>query len=73
MLQDREQAVRDRAYAIWEQDGRPEGRSLAHWSQAEAEIGAKAEAIVLDNRKPSKSRHTRAVNRSVTTPGGQMG
>jgi hypothetical protein len=27
MLQDREQAVRERAYALWERDGRPEGRS----------------------------------------------
>jgi DUF2934 family protein len=36
MLQDREQAVRERAYALWERDGRPEDRSLAHWCQAEA-------------------------------------
>jgi len=39
MLEDREPAVRERAYAIWERDGRPEGRNLDHWLQAEAEIG----------------------------------
>ena len=38
MSEQREQAIRERAYALWEQDGRPEGRSLAHWSRAEAEI-----------------------------------
>jgi len=38
MSESREQAVRERAYALWEQDGRPEGRSVAHWSQAEMEI-----------------------------------
>jgi Protein of unknown function (DUF2934) len=38
MSEQKEQAIRERAYALWEQDGRPEGRSLAHWSQAEAEI-----------------------------------
>lgn len=37
----REQAIRERAYVLWEQDGRPEGRSLAHWSRAEDEIAVK--------------------------------
>lgn len=27
---------RERAYALWEQAGRPEGRHLDHWQQAEA-------------------------------------
>jgi len=34
----REQAIRERAYAIWEEEGRPEGRDLEHWLQAETEI-----------------------------------
>jgi hypothetical protein len=33
-----EQAIRERAYAIWEDEGRPEGRHLDHWLRAEAEI-----------------------------------
>jgi len=59
MLDEREQAIRERAYAIWEQDGRPEGRNLAHWSQAEVEIGT--EQVVLENRKRVKSRLARGV------------
>jgi hypothetical protein len=35
---DGEQAVRERAYAIWEEEGRPEGCHLDHWLRAEAEI-----------------------------------
>ena len=35
---DGEQAVRERAYAIWEEEGRPGGRHLDHWLRAEAEI-----------------------------------
>ncbi len=31
MSDERERAFRERAYAIWEQEGRPEGRSIAHW------------------------------------------
>lgn len=30
--------IRQRAYQIWEEDGRPEGQSLAHWLRAEREI-----------------------------------
>ena len=34
----REQAIRERAYVIWEEEGRPQGRHLEHWLQAETEI-----------------------------------
>lgn len=30
--------IRRRAYQLWEQEGRPEGRELAHWAQAEHEL-----------------------------------
>lgn len=30
--------VRDRAYALWMREGRPEGRAEAHWHQARAEL-----------------------------------
>jgi hypothetical protein len=33
-----EQAVRERAHSIWEQEGRPDGHSTDHWLQAEAEL-----------------------------------
>lgn len=33
-----EDRVQRRAYALWEADGRPEGRSEHHWRQARAEI-----------------------------------
>jgi hypothetical protein len=38
--QAREQAIRERAYAIWEEEGRPDGRDLDHWRRAEQEIGS---------------------------------
>jgi hypothetical protein len=34
----KEQAIRERAYAIWKEEGRPEGYHLHHWLRAEAEI-----------------------------------
>ncbi|MBV8190962.1 MAG: DUF2934 domain-containing protein [Alphaproteobacteria bacterium] len=33
-------AIAERAYTLWESEGKPEGRDVEHWSQAEAEIMA---------------------------------
>ena len=30
--------IRERAYAIWEQEGRPEGRAWDHWVRAASEV-----------------------------------
>ena len=40
MQDDREARIRERAHAIWEAEGRPEGREQAHWERAIAEIAA---------------------------------
>lgn len=38
MPNDRDDRIRERAYAIWETQGRPDGQHEDHWSQAEAEL-----------------------------------
>ena len=38
MDSDRELDIRKRAYAIWEQEGRPMGEDMKHWLQAWQEI-----------------------------------
>lgn len=35
-----EERVRQRAYELWEQQGKPEGYEVEHWEQACREIGA---------------------------------
>jgi DUF2934 family protein len=40
MTAEEERLIRERAYAIWEQEGRPHGRDLDHRLRAEAEIAA---------------------------------
>jgi hypothetical protein len=37
-----EKAIRERAYHIWESDGRPHGRDREHWERASREIEAEA-------------------------------
>ena len=34
-MTDREQQVRERAYYMWEAEGRPHGRADIHWKMAE--------------------------------------
>jgi len=34
--------IRERAYSLWERDGRPHGRQMDHWLQAERELAETA-------------------------------
>lgn len=36
-----EHTIRERAYYLWEQDGRPHGRDIEYWSRAAAETAVK--------------------------------
>jgi hypothetical protein len=45
MTVDVEQRIRDRAYAIWLDEGCPEGRDAEHWFQAERAILTETAAI----------------------------
>ena len=33
--------LRERAYSLWEEEGRPDGRQQDHWRQAEEEFAAR--------------------------------
>lgn len=75
MESSREERIRQRAYEIWERDGRPHGRDAEHWQQAAAEIDAEtapagAEAASEQQARPSPNppeapapRRSRAVPR----------
>lgn len=39
-MDDREERIRAKAFEIWERDGKPEGRSEAHWEEAKLHIAA---------------------------------
>lgn len=39
-MTEHEQKILERAYQLWEQAGRPEGRDNEFWHQAEAELAA---------------------------------
>jgi Protein of unknown function (DUF2934) len=60
MQVDHEQAIRERAFVLWEQDGHPDGKDLEYWLRAEAKILGEPYAGVTDNGK--------FVGRSLTEP-----
>jgi hypothetical protein len=47
-----EDRIRQRAYEIWEREGRPHGEDLKHWLQAFQEIVASVETDGQAARKP---------------------
>jgi hypothetical protein len=53
------EAIQQRAYAIWEEAGRPVGQDREHWLQAEAEIST---------APPNGARPTRAKAARSATP-----
>jgi len=57
-VRDQRKRIEKRAYELWERAGRPEGRALEYWVQAEVEIAS---------RKPARAR-TRDVAAAAAVP-----
>jgi len=38
--EDRSVRIAEKAYGLWEREGRPDGKSLDHWLQAEADVAS---------------------------------
>ncbi len=38
MDDDLTQAIRERAFRIWQEEGRPDGQHLRHWAEASAQV-----------------------------------
>jgi hypothetical protein len=66
-MQNNDHRIRERAYALWEEEGRPEGREHDHWSRAAAEI---AERLGRENPGEHGSGDNPATAGSSGSPGG---
>ena len=60
MAEAREEWIKKRAYALWEEEGHPTGRDSIHWEQARAEHDALKGASKSANGKEVKPRTKRA-------------
>lgn len=76
-MNDREQKIHERAHALWEQEGRPEGRHLDHWERARKEIDERSESDgALSNTEESPEASVGAatgLHPSGTAPGAGAG
>jgi hypothetical protein len=45
--------IRKRAYEIWEDEGRPHGRDMQHWVQAETEFHPRLRVVNLNDPLPA--------------------
>lgn len=48
--------IAERAYRIWEAEGKPSGREMEHWLRAEAEAGAEEETAALPKMSASREK-----------------
>jgi hypothetical protein len=64
MSQNREERIRQRAYAIWESEGRPADREDEHWRRAEEELRREEElqrpAATVESSQPARAPHETA-------------
>lgn len=54
-MHDPMQKIRERAHAIWEQEGRPDGRELEHWERAERELDGEEGLGSLDSTSSNQA------------------
>ncbi|MBB3594122.1 hypothetical protein FHX08_004525 [Rhizobium sp. BK529] len=73
MAEAREEWIKKRAYALWEEEGHPTGRDSIHWEQARAEHDALKGASKSANGKEVKPRAKRAAaaKTAESTNGGE--
>lgn len=64
MSDDKQDRIRQRAHAIWEGQGRPEGQDREHWAQATREIEAEETA----KKKPAAKSAPKVKAPAAKTP-----
>jgi hypothetical protein len=73
-MSDRESRVRERAWQIWDEEGRPGHRADVHWLQAEQEIGKSGDTpgslSNVDESPMASVGSASGLQPSGTTPGG---
>jgi len=72
-LKRRLEMIRDRSYALWEHEGRLEGRADEYWLRAESEVEAECRAAIEGNDAnvvlPLPQISRRPIRRAAAGPG----
>jgi hypothetical protein len=73
MRSDREERIKQRAYAIWQSEGHRHGRHEDHWHRAEREIAAEEAGPGEAPRRASRPRKAAAEKSVAATPARSRG
>ena len=68
MRSDREERIRQRAYAIWQSEGHDHGRHEDHWHRAEREIAAEEAGSSKAPRRAPRSKQAMPEKSAAVTP-----
>jgi hypothetical protein len=68
MRSDREERIRQRAYALWQSEGHRHGRHEDHWHRAEREIAAEEAGPGKAPRRASRPRKAATEKSPAATP-----
>jgi Protein of unknown function (DUF2934) len=60
MSEDKQTRIEQRAYALWQMEGRPDGRHEEHWQRAAREIEAEETADAAVSRTAQRIRRSSA-------------
>jgi IS5 family transposase len=55
ILQPTSEQIARAAYLMWEQEGRPHGRDMAHWLKAETQLKADSNHDAKELRRPGQA------------------
>lgn len=62
-----EQRIRDRAYAIWQEEGEPSGRAEEHWAKARAELMPAKPSKAAGAKKPKAPAEPKSAPKKAAT------
>src|ERR1700730_1399332 len=68
MRSDREERIKQRAYALWQSEGHRHGRHEDHWHRAEREIAGEEAGPGAAPRRASRPNKAAAANTASATP-----
>ncbi len=71
MTNDLEARIRERAYHLWQQEGRVGGRELDHWSRAERELRSMHQTMQGAAEKPAAASKKRAASAPAASAKGR--
>jgi hypothetical protein len=63
-----DERIRQRAYEIWEREGRPEGREAEHWRMAVEELAASSSAASAQDVPATRVRGPAKLDESLQPP-----